>query len=125
MGDNTGLLERIDGKLDSIADVAAGLPHISRQLDRLATKVSLLPNEDRVRVIVSEERPKCPAYKNFEKIADRTAQNTGVLKTMRDSGLVRRSLAPAARAAVRLPIWAKVLIPTIVTAALGAFGLIQ
>lgn len=99
-----GLLEQILDKCTTIESVQRGLP-----------------NEDRVRLIIREEQRNCPAFRNFGTVADRAAENAGQLKAIRDSGLIRRSIAPAARMAARAPWWLKILVPAlaIVGALLG------
>lgn len=113
-----GLLEGIDAKLESIAQVQQGIPkqieNMRGDMEGIAEKVA--------NKAIARHKADCAAALNFGAVADRAAENTGVLKTLRDTGTLRRSLAPAARVAVNLPPWAKVLIPAILTAILGALG---
>ena len=98
---NDGLLEQILATCKTIETVQQGLP-----------------NEDRVRVIIREEQQRCPAFRGYDKIVVRTAQNTGTIKTMLAKG-ARISMAPA-RAARRLPVWAQILIGVLSTSGVGA-----
>jgi len=102
-----GLLEQILDKCTTIETVQRGLP-----------------NEDRVRVIIREEQLNCPAFKGFGNVANRAAKNTGFIEGLRESGTIRRSLAPAARKIgldkIPLIIWKIVLV--IAIGILGKFG---
>lgn len=109
-----GILEQIFDRIDTVAQVQQGIP---QQLSDIREELKNRPDENGVRVIVRDEMKNCPAYQRFGEVADRTAENTGVLKTLRDTGSLRRSLAPAARAVNKVPKWIQATI-----AILGALG---
>ena len=113
-----GILEKIFERIDTVAAVQEGIP---KQIDDIRSEIKGIA-EIAATKAVEKHRRDCTARMNYEKVADRAAQNTGAIETIRNSGLIRGSLIPAARAANRLPKWLKVLIPAIVTAALGALG---
>ena len=114
----TGILEQIFDRIDTVAAVQEGIP---KQINDIRSEMSRIAELAATRA-VQKHRKDCTARIRYEKVADRSAQNTGAITTIRDSGLIRRSLIPAARTANKMPKWLKVLIPAIVTAALGALG---
>ena len=99
-----GILENIHEKLDSINIVSKG---VDLRLTKIETKLENFPNENRVREIVREVQTDCPAYNGFGDVADRSAENTGVIRVLQ-SQKRNNSLVP--QAISRLPRWAQVLL---------------
>lgn len=99
-----GLLEGIDEKLESIAQVQIGIP---RQIENMRGDMKTIA-ENAANKAIALHKSDCAAALNFGKIADRSAENTGVLKTLRDTGNLRHSIPAAARATFgRVPKWAQ------------------
>lgn len=117
-------------KVNSMTDTDnMNIQLIANEVKNISQRVSLLPTTDQVKVIVNEgiqgHEDRCVPRQHFGSLADRTAEMTGEFKVLKDTGNLRRSLAPAARAVGldRVPpfVWKALAVLAIGVA--GKFGI--
>lgn len=116
-----GLFEQINERLGLIAQVQAGIPLQIEELRKDATNIA----REAATLAIQKHEAECTARKNIGAVSDRVADATGQITVLRETGRVRRSLAPAARAVGldRVPTYVWRALAIIGIGVAGKFGI--